>query len=75
MLLDGKMAEAGGYLYFAAYGVEGESRLLFTPNPAQLVIKESTALPDDSDSQAAQTFEADVETAVIQEKCIFCNTN
>ena len=72
-LIDGKMTEAGTYLYFAAYSVANETRLLFTPDPAQLVIKESTALPDDSDSQAAQTFEADVETAVIQEKCIFCH--
>jgi len=72
-LIDGKMTEAGNYLYFAAYSVANETRLLFTPNPAQLVIKESTALPDDSGSQAAQTFEADVETAVIQEKCIFCH--
>ena len=72
-LIDGKMTEAGTYLYFAAYSVANETRLLFTPDPAQLVIKESTALPDDSDSQAAQTFEADVETAVIQDKCIFCH--
>ena len=47
-LLDGKMAEAGSYLYFVAYGVEGESRLLFTPNPAQLAVKESTTLPDET---------------------------
>ena len=72
-LIDGKMTEAGTYLYFAAYSVANETRLLFTPDPAQLVIRESTALPDDSDSQAAQTFEADVETAVVQEKCIFCH--
>ena len=72
-LIDGKMTEAGTYLYFAAYSVANETRLLFTPDPAQLVIKESTTLPDDSDSPAAQTFEADVETAVIQEKCIFCH--
>ena len=72
-LIDGKMTEAGNYLYFASYSVANETRLLFTPDPAQLVIKELTALPDDSDSQAAQTFEADVETAIVQEKCIFCH--
>ena len=47
-LLDGTLSEAGSYLYFAAYGVEGETRLLFTPNPAQLAVKESTALPDEA---------------------------
>jgi hypothetical protein len=72
-LIDGKMTEAGNYLYFASYSFANETRLLFTPDPAQLVIKELTALPDDSDSQAAQTFEADVETAIVQEKCIFCH--
>ena len=47
-LLDGKMSESGSYLYFVAYGVEGESRLLFTPEPAQLAIAKSDSLPDDT---------------------------
>ena len=72
-LLDGTMAEAGSYLYFAAYSVEGESRLLFTPDPAQLSIKESTSLPDESNSQAAETFEAEVEDTIVQAQCIACH--
>lgn len=72
-LLDGTLSEAGSYLYFAAYGVEGESRLLFTPNPAQLAVKESTALPDDTNSQAAMTFDAEVEDSIVQTRCIACH--
>jgi len=72
-LLDGKMAEAGSYLYFVAYRVEGESRLLFTPNPAQIAVAESDILPDDTTSVAAETFEAELESAVVQAKCILCH--
>ena len=72
-LLDGKMAEAGSYLYFVAYSVEGETRLLFTPNPAQIVVSESDVLPDNTSSVAAETFEAELESAVVQAKCILCH--
>ena len=72
-LLNGKMAEAGSYLYFVAYGVEGESRLLFTPDPAQITVTESAVLPDDTTSVAAETFEAELESAVVQAKCILCH--
>ena len=72
-LLNGKMAEAGSYLYFVAYGVEGESRLLFTPDPAQITVTESDVLPDDTTSVAAETFEAELESAVVQAKCILCH--
>ena len=72
-LLDGKMAEAGSYLYFSAYGVEGESRLLFTPDPAQIAVAESDVLPDETTSVAAETFEAELESAVVQPKCILCH--
>lgn len=72
-LQDGKMSETGTYLYFVAYSVEGESRLLFTPEPAQLAISESDSLPDDTSSQAAESFEAELETAVVQAKCILCH--
>lgn len=72
-LLDGALSEAGSYLYFAAYGIEGESRLLFTPNPAQLVVKESTTLPDETNSQAAMTFDAEVEDSIVQTRCIACH--
>ena len=67
------MAEAGSYLYFVAYGVEGESRLLFTPDPAQITVTESDVLPDDTTSVAAETFEAELESAVVQAKCILCH--
>jgi hypothetical protein len=72
-LLDGKLSEAGSYLYFAAYSVEGESRLLFTPNPAQLAVKESTTLPDETNSPAAITFDAEVEDSIVQAQCIACH--
>ena len=72
-LLNGKMAEAGSYLYFVANGVEGESRLLFTPDPAQITVTESAVLPDDTTSVAAETFEAELESAVVQAKCILCH--
>src|SRR6056300_1467572 len=72
-LLNGKMAEAGSYLYFAAYGVEGETRLLFTPSPAQIAVAESDALPDESRSQAAMTFDAEVEDSIVQTRCIACH--
>jgi hypothetical protein len=72
-LLDGKMAEAGSYLYFVAYSVEGETRLLFTPDPAQITVTESSVLPDDTTSVAAETFEAELESAVVQAKCILCH--
>ena len=72
-LLDGTIAEAGTYLYFAAYSVEGETRLHFTPEPAQISVKLSTELPDNSASQAAVTFENEVETAIVQARCIACH--
>ena len=72
-LLDGKMSEAGNYLYFVAYGVENESRLLFTPDPAQLVVAESDAPLDMTSSLAAKTFEAELESTVVQTKCILCH--
>jgi hypothetical protein len=73
VLLDGTMAEAGDYLYFAAYSVEGESTLHYTSEPAQISVKSSTELPDNSASQAAITFEAEIETAVIQARCVACH--
>jgi hypothetical protein len=72
-LLNGKMAEAGSYLYFAAYSVEGETRLLFTPNPAQIAVAESDTLPDETKSQAAMTFDAEVEDSIVQTRCIACH--
>ena len=72
-LLDGTMAEAGDYLYYAAYSIEGETRLHFTPEPAQILVKASTELPDNSASQAAITFENEIETAVVQAKCVLCH--
>ena len=61
LTLDGTLSEASSYLYFAAYSVEGEPRLLFTPNPAQLVVKVSTTIPDETNSPAAMTFDTEVE--------------
>ena len=72
-LLDGTMAEAGDYLYYAAYSIEGETRLHFTPEPAQILVKASTELPDNSASQAAITFENEIETAVVQARCVACH--
>jgi len=72
-LLNGKMAEAGSYLYFAAYSVEGETRLLFTPNPAQIAVAETDVLPDETKSQAAMTFDTEVEDSIVQTRCIACH--
>ena len=69
-LLDGTRSEASSHLYFAAYSVEGEPRLLFTPNPAQLVVKVSTTIPDETNSPAAMTFDAEVEGSIVQTRCI-----
>ena len=72
-LLNGTMAEAGDYFYYVAYSVEGETTLHFTPEPAQILVKASTELPDNSDSQAAITFETEIETAVVQARCVACH--
>jgi hypothetical protein len=69
-LLDGTLSEASSYLYFAAYSVEGEPRLLFTPNPAQLVVKVSTTIPDETNSPAGMTFDAEAEDSIVQTRCI-----
>ena len=73
VLLDGTMAEAGDYLYFAAYSVEGESTLHYTSEPAQISVKASIELPNNTTSQAAVTFESEVETAIVQTLCIACH--
>ncbi len=73
VLLDGTMAEAGDYLYFAAYSVEGESALHYTSEPAQISVKSSTELPNNIASQAANTFETEIETAVVQARCVACH--
>ena len=72
-LLKGKMIEADSYFFYIAYNIEGESRLLFTPDPAQVVVSPSGAHFDEASSQAAETFEAKLESAVVQKKCIFCH--
>lgn len=72
-LLDGKMSESGSYLYFVAYSIGGESRLLFTPDPAVLEIADSENVPEPSSSHTAQTFKDELETAVVQAKCILCH--
>jgi len=72
-LIDGTLAEAGSYLYFNAYSAQGESRLHFTPEPAQLNIKASTTLPDDTHSAAARTFDTEIETDIVQARCITCH--
>lgn len=72
-LLDGSMTDAGSYLFFAAYRVEGESRLLFTPEPARLTIADAESSPDETSSQAAEKFYAELEAAVVQAKCIMCH--
>jgi hypothetical protein len=72
-LLNGTMAEAGDYLYYVAYSVEGETTLHFTPEPAQISVKASTELPDNSDSQAAITFGTEIETSVVQARCVACH--
>ncbi|MFT7527431.1 MAG: hypothetical protein ACI9LY_002586 [Arenicella sp.] len=72
-LLDGTMAEAGDYLYYAAYSIEGETKLHFTPEPAQISVKASIELPNNTTSQAAVTFESEVETAIVQTLCIACH--
>jgi len=70
-LLDGSFAESGSFLYFAAYGVVGETRLLFTPDPAQIDIAESAPLL--GDSAEAKRFADEVETEIVQAKCILCH--
>jgi hypothetical protein len=72
-LLDGTMTEAGDYLYYAAYSIEGETKLHFTPEPAQISVKASTELPNNTTSQAAVTFKSEVETAIVQTLCIACH--
>jgi hypothetical protein len=72
-LINGTLAEAGSYLYFTAYSAQGESRLHFTPEPAQLNIKASTTLPDDTHSAAAKTFDTEIETDIVQARCITCH--
>jgi hypothetical protein len=72
-LIDGTLAEAGSYLYFTAYSAQGESRLHFTPEPAQLNIKASTTLPDDTHSAAAKTFDTEIESDIVQARCITCH--
>jgi hypothetical protein len=72
-LINGTLAEAGSYLYFTAYSAQGESRLHFTPEPAQLNIKASTTLPDDTHSAAAKTFDTEIESDIVQARCITCH--
>jgi len=72
-LLNGTMAAPGDYLFFAAYSIAGETKLHFTPEPAQISVKASTELPDNTVSQAAVTFENEVETAIVQARCIACH--
>lgn len=72
-LLSGTMADAGDYFYYAAYGIEGETRLHFTPKPAEILVKASTELLDKSASQAATIFETEIETAVVQTRCVACH--
>ena len=72
-LLDGTMAEAGDYLYYVAYSIKGETKLHFTPEPAQISVKASTELPNNTTSQAAVVFESEIETAIVQALCIACH--
>jgi hypothetical protein len=72
-LLNGTMAAPGDYLFFAAYSIAGETNLHFTPEPAQISVKATTELPDNTASQAAITFENEVETAIVQARCIACH--
>lgn len=72
-LIDGNMAEPGNYLFFAAYGVDSETRLIFTPEPAQLTISAADSTPDEISLQASERFDAELENAVVQTKCILCH--
>ena len=72
-LLDGTMAEAGDYFFYAAYRLKGEARLHFTPEPAQILISGSSQLPDDASSQAARIFDAEIETEIVQARCVACH--
>jgi len=72
-LLDGRLSDVGSYSYFVAYKVQGESTLHYTPDPAQFSVAEFSGLLDQSDSVAANTFEAEVESQIVQAKCIFCH--
>jgi hypothetical protein len=72
-LLNGIMTSPGDYLFFAAYSIAGETKLHFTPEPAQISVKASSELPDDTTSQAAVTFENEVEIAIVQARCIVCH--
>ncbi|MFT4713836.1 MAG: hypothetical protein ACI8W1_002329 [Candidatus Azotimanducaceae bacterium] len=72
-LINGTMAAPGDYSFFAAYSITGETKLHFTPEPAQVSVKASTELPDNTASQAAVTFVNEVESDIVQERCIACH--
>lgn len=72
-LLDGTMAAAGDYLYFAAYSIDGQTTLHFTPSPAQISVGTSAELPDATSSQAAKTFDQEIESDIVQSRCIACH--
>ncbi len=72
-LLDGKMSAAGTYLYFSAYSVAGESRLLFTPQPAQINVATSAEAQTSASVAAAERFEDQLEIQMVQAKCIVCH--
>lgn len=74
-LLDGRVETAGTLHFFVAYSLTDSSDLHFTPDPAQLIINPGPAGDESTRSTTASVFDAEIEAAVIQSRCIFCHVD
>ncbi len=70
-LLSGRLDNPGQYHIFTAYMAEGQSLLKFTPDPFVLTVHAADKSPELE--QATSLYQAEVESRVVQLRCIVCH--
>lgn len=70
-LLSGRLNNPGQYQIFTAYMAEGEALLKFTPDPFILTVHGADNSPELE--QATSLYQAEVESRVVQTRCIVCH--
>ena len=74
-LMSGVIETPANYFYYAAYQVENDPSIHFTPNPARLTVADSAEVLDVKRTPGAIAFDNSIEKQIIQARCIACHVD
>lgn len=70
-LMSGRLSDPGEYQIFVAYSAQDQRVIKFTPEPFVLMVNPADQSPEMA--QASQLYQAQVESRIVQLRCIVCH--